>query len=329
MGKSRIPWPEVLGKKQEEVVSATTAYDDLGPYNVELRDVYADGHREEGRITHPSPEKAERYQAIVRGPMADDKSDRVFNIVGRKYRLITPDTIVDLWDEHIAKPVTSIGALDHGERFFLATQLPSIQVPGDEKPIENTLVLVSPMNGREAIVGMLVPVRLICMNGMVSMGDIKEAFTLRHYQNNMKQLPIWLAGVYQRNIENLQKMETVWNRLANYHINQSEVRDALNIAYPLPVAMPDMDLEAREQHQKRWDSAQSHRNTTREFFAGKGTGMDNVANRGTAYGLYNSFVELIDWGAEDIKKSPVRSAALGAAAKKKVQVLDHLVGIAA
>ena len=332
----RVPWPQVLGQKQNSV-SAREAYENLGPYDVTLQDVFTKGEAVLGRtasgldVTNVKYTKAPRHQAIVRGPTATDLQERVFNVVGQKYRLITPKTIVDLWDEHIGRPITSIGALDHGERFFLATQLPTIRVPGDDKQgIENTLVLVSPMNGKQAIVGMLVPVRLVCMNGMVTMGTIKEVFTMRHYQNNVAQLPAWLAGVYQRNIENLQKMEQTWDRLANYHINDAEVRSTLDVAFPLPVAQPDMDLEARQQHLRHWDSAQSHRLMLREFFAGKGTGMDNEANAGTSYGLYNSFVEMTDWGGDlgsGVKMATVGSAAMGMAAKKKEAVLTHLVGL--
>jgi hypothetical protein len=324
----RVPWVEVLGKKQESV-SAKTAYDDLGPYDVSLRDVFVSDDPVAGKLaTHT---KAPGHKAIVRGPMADEKTERVFNVVGRKYRLITPETIVNLWDEHIGKPVTSIGALDHGERFFLATQLPTVKVPGDDKEgIDNTLVLVSPMNGREAIIGMLVPVRLVCMNGMVTMGDIKEAFTLKHYQNNLHQLPAWLAGVYQRNVANLGRMEQAWKKLASHKVTKAEERNALDVAFPLPVAMPDMDLESRQRFERRLESAKSHRELAREFFGGRAAGMENKANKGTAYGLYNSIVELIDWGAEKgegAKMATVRSAAMGMAYKKKEQVLSHLVSI--
>jgi len=306
-----------LGEKQASV-SAKVAYDNLGPYDVALRDVYVDSNAStDGLVKYKAP----NHQAIVRGPMADEETERVFNVVGRKYRLITPKTIVDLWDEHIGKPVTSIGALDHGERFFLATQLPTIKVPGDDKQgIESTLVLVSPMNGREAIIGMLVPIRLVCTNGMVSMGSIKEAFTLKHYQNNLNQLPAWLAGVYQRNVANLSYMENAWRTLADHKITNAEVRNTLDMAFPLPEPGVDMDLEARQRHERRLESAESHRSLTREYFAGRAAGMDNKANNGTAYGLYNSIVELIDWGAEKgegAKMATVRSAAMGMAYKKK------------
>ena len=322
----RVPWVDVLGKKQESV-PARIAYEDLGPYDVKLQDVYVDTGNARSFLA------AERYQAIVRGPTTTDLRERVFNVVGRKYRLITPEVIVDLWDEHIGKPVTSIGALDHGERFFIATQLPSVRLPGDDGEIESTLVLVSPMNGREAIIGMLVPVRLVCMNGMITMGDIKEAFTLRHYQNNLNQLPEWLAGVYQRNVANLDKMEATWNRMAAKQITDTELRDTLDVAYPLPVAQPDMDLETRQRHQRELESAQSHREVTRNFFVGGAAlGMNNEANAGTAYGLYNSIVELIDWGGplgSGAKMATARSAAMGMAYKKKEQVLSHLAKVAA
>ncbi len=323
----RVPWPEVLGKKQEQT-TALAAYEDLGAYDVSLRDVYVDSNANtDGLVKNKAP----KHRAIVRGPQGDEEGERIFNVVGKKYRLITPEKIVNLWDEHIGQPVTSIGALDHGERFFLATQLPTIQVPGDEKPIESTLVLVSPMNGREAIIGMLVPIRLICTNGMVTIGDIKEAFTLKHYQNNLNQLPEWLAGVYQRNVSNLTRMEHTWNTLAAKQVTKPEVVSTLDVAFPLPVAMPDMDLEARQKQERRLESAKTHRKLTREYFAGRGSGMDNKANKGTAYGLYNSITELIDWGAEKgegAKMATVRSAAMGMAYKKKELVLSHLLGVA-
>ena len=333
----RVPWVNVLGEKQGENVSAREAYENLGPYDVSLRDVFIQGEKRIETLPYGASRattkysKAPRHQAIVRGPTATDLSEKVFNVVGNKYRLITPDVIVDLWDKYIGRPVTSIGALDGGERFFLATKLPTVRVPGDKEGIDNTLVLVSPMNGRQAIVGLLVPIRLICTNGMVAMGDIKEAFTLRHYQNNVKQLPEWLKGVYDRNIANLDRMEQAWNTLAKHMITDQEVRDTLDVAFPLPVPQPDMDMEQRDQHLRQWDSAQKHRSLTREFFNGRGAGMDNKANHGTAYGFYNSFVELIDWGAnagEGAKMATVRSAAMGMAYKKKEAVLTHLVGVA-
>jgi len=323
----RTPWVDVLGKKQTGV-TAREAYDNLGPYQVSLRDIHL-------RSGFDMYNKIAKHQAIVRGPTATDLKEKVFNVVGRKYRLITPEIIVNLWDEHIGRPVTSIGALDDGERFFLATQLPTIQVPGDDKRgIENTLVLISPMNGREAITGMLVPIRLICTNGMVSLGDIKETFTLKHYQNNVSQLPEWLAGVYQRNILGLEQMQDVWERMAAKMISDQELRDTLDVAFPLPEP-PTEDLGAgdQDQYQRKVDSAINRRSLTRRYFLnGEGTGMDNKANKGTAYGLYSSIVELIDWGGpegEGAKMATVRSAALGLASKKKERVLTHLAEVAA
>jgi hypothetical protein len=324
----RVPWVEVLGKKQTEVVSAATAYDNLGPYDVSMRDVFIKDNAIDPSMTKYN--QAQKYQAIVRGPTSTDLRERVFNVVGRKYRLITPDTIVNLWDEHIGLPVTSIGALDHGERFFIATQLPDVEVGKAKDKIQNTLVLVSPMNGKEAIIGLLVPVRLVCMNGMVSMGTVKDVFTMRHYQGHVKELPAWLANVYQHHISKLDEMEILWNKLAEFRVSDSDVASTLDVAFPLPARLPDnVDRETRELWLAKTDSAIASRNQARKFFDGAGTGIDGDS----AYDLYNSLVELIDWGGpigSGTRMATVRSAAMGMAYKKKEKVLTHmaeLVGV--
>jgi len=317
----RVPWTEVLGKKQEEEVSASKAYGNLGKYDVSMKEIFVPAGKQEIPCMVPS------YRAIVRGPMGHDHSDRVFNVVGKKYQLITPDTIVSLWDEHIGLPVTSIGALDHGERFFLATQLPDIKV-GKEDKIKNTLVLVSPMNGKEAIVGLLVPVRLVCTNGMVSMGTAKDVFTMRHYQGHVKELPAWLANVYQHHISKLDEMETLWNKLAAIKVDRDQVKGTLDVAFPLPARIEDSATrEEREVYVKKMDASLASRKQARTFFDGAGTGMDMEVTKGTAYGLYQSVVELIDWGGplgSGTRMSTVRSAAMGMAYKKKEKVLNHL-----
>jgi len=89
----------------------------------------------------------------------------------------------------------------------------------------------------------------------------------------------------------------------------------------------------QDQYQRKVDAAINRRSLTRRYFDnGEGTGMDTKANQGTAYGLYNSIVELIDWGGpegEGAKMATVRSAALGLASKKKERVLTHLAEVAA
>lgn len=321
----RVPWVDVLGKKQDEKASARVAYEGLGPYDVSMREVFFRGS--DGGAVH-----APNYRAITRGTMpgCGDTAERVFNVVGKKYQLITPDTIVTLWDEHIGLPVTSIGALDNGERFFLATQLPDIKI-GKKDKISNTLVLISPMNGKEAILGLLVPVRLICTNGMVSMGTVKDMFTMRHYQGHVAELPAWLSNVYQHHISKLGEMEELWNQLAAVKVDDSMVTDTLDVAFPLPARIEDnAPKEERERYIAKTDAAIASRSQARKFFHGAGTGMDMDVTKGTAYGLYNSIVELIDWGGpigSGTRMATVRSAAMGMAYKKKENVLNHMAAL--
>jgi hypothetical protein len=185
------------------------------------------------------------------------------------------------------------------------------------------------MNGKEAIVGLLVPVRLICMNGMVSMGKVQDMFTMRHYQGHVAELPAWLSNVYQHHISKLDEMEILWNKLAEYRVDDQMVTDTLDVAFPLPSRPPDnVDYTERDRWIAKQDAAISSRNQVRQFFNGAGTGIEGDS----AYDLYNSVVELIDWGGpigSGTRMATVRSAAMGMAYKKKETVLNHMAELVA
>jgi hypothetical protein len=74
----RVPWVEVLGKKQEEKASARQAYDNLGPYDVSMREIFIKA----GKAMEPS--MVPSYRAITRGTMpgCDDTAERVSTVKG-------------------------------------------------------------------------------------------------------------------------------------------------------------------------------------------------------------------------------------------------------
>jgi hypothetical protein len=322
---ARLPWYKILGRPQNEGATAAEAFDNLGRYDVALQRVFTDVHDIDYiEPCHVVTEPTDDFKAIVRGPMHGEPP-KVFNIVGNKYRLIKPLDIVTLWDEHIGLPVTSIGALDDGERFFLATKMPTSTIAGDI--VSNVLVLMSPMNGRESITALLAPVRLVCTNGLVTIGQVSDSFNLRHYQKNIHRLPEWLAGLYQRNIANLRATEGVYREMAGTHINSEAVESVLETVFPLPDGIdPQAPADVRDKYVKELEAMSAKRHHTRRLFGGEGTGSDTEAAKGTAFGLFNAIVELIDYGVEhQVRKASARSASMGLASYTKRTALKELV----
>jgi hypothetical protein len=123
-------------------------------------------------------------------------------------------------------------------------------------------------------------------------------------------------------------MAELWNRLARVQVDRNFVSDTLDVAFPMPARIEDSATkEERELYVKKVDAALASRDQTRKFFDGAGTGMDMDVTKGTAYGLYNSIVELIDWGGpigSGTRMATVRSAAMGMAYQKKQKVLTHM-----
>jgi hypothetical protein len=332
----RVPWYEVLGKPDMNCLTAADAFREIGEYDVSVEELYV-----KQEVEHDNPmfhklftgsrdtvkfELDTDHRAILRHKMAgDDQRIRVLGIIGHKYNLVTPKEIVSLWDEHIGCNVTSMGALDRGERFFIATQLPSFNVAGDE--VTNTLILLSPMNGRESIFAMVAPIRLICTNGMVSIGDVQDIFSLRHYRHNIGKLPAWLAGVYQRNVANTHRTAEVYNILAKTVASEEMIRTTLDETFPMPkpLAVPAAK-EVRVQFEREIKTAKARRLHARLNFEGAGTGMNVDATKGTAYGLFNAIVELIDYGVpHEVRKASARSAGMGIASRVKRKALERIV----
>jgi hypothetical protein len=333
----RVPWYEVLGKPNMNHLTAADAFQEIGEYDVTIEELYVKqgsqttpGFLGIGGSTHDTFELDSDHRAILRHKMAgDDKRIRVLGIIGHKYNLVTPKEIVKLWDERIGCNVTSMGALDRGERFFIATKLPDISVAGDK--IENTLLLFSPMNGRESIFAMVAPVRLVCTNGMVSIGDIQDIFSLRHYRHNIGKLPTWLDGVYRRNVGHVWRTEEVFNRLAETPATEEMVKQTLIETFPQPKPIGEkVTKEVREQYEKDLAASKARRLHARRLFDGDGTGMDVKATKGTAYGLFNAVVELIDYGVpHEVRRASARSAGMGIASRTKRKTLERLLEKAA
>ncbi|KKL93629.1 hypothetical protein LCGC14_1872830, partial [marine sediment metagenome] len=109
-----------LGLVLDEPITALKAFRKMGPYEVKLIPLSAVGMTD---VEIP-------HRAIVRTGTNDDPNNRVFGIVSEDYVLIQPKEFCEIWDEHVAEPIETIGALQQGETLFISTKLPSFDVNG-------------------------------------------------------------------------------------------------------------------------------------------------------------------------------------------------------
>jgi len=138
-----------------EPTSATDAYQLMGKYDVTLDPLFTE---------YQMPVDA---NAIVRAPTHDEPTRRVFGVVSDRYKLITPENMIEVYDRVVSRPVETMAALRNGAVFLLSTKLPNYDVSGDE--IENYMLVDNHMTGLGACHVRVTPVRVVCQNTL-SMG---------------------------------------------------------------------------------------------------------------------------------------------------------------
>jgi hypothetical protein len=313
-GDAREPAWHKLGQVFEKVMSAKEAYKQIGPIKVRLAKAIADGvdvHK----------------NAILRDPTIDDPETRVFGVVGEDYALITPDDVCDIFDEHVAQPIETIGLLGLGETFFLSASLPTLDVKGDE--IENYLLVSNPMTGLMSAETMVTPVRTVCQNTLLAAGhQATQKLKIVHDKDAKQKMADWLRSTYEEAESTTKVLRDLFEVMAKERVRDAEARKLFEYAYPLP-NKPKTNAPAHvmEQRIRWWDEnvnlMKRRRDGAKALFEGMGTGMDLAAAKGTLWGAYNAVVECEDYrrGRSDMQ---IGMSAMGwgvtsdrAAAKKK------------
>lgn len=309
-GDARAPAWHRLGQVFERKIGAMAALKKIGAYNVRLEKATAGGIDL-------------KRQAILRDPTPDDPEVRVFGVVGDEYHLITPQDVCDIYDEHIAKPIETIGALGKGETFFLSTHLPTLDVKGDE--LENYLLISNPMTGLASAQIDVTPVRTVCQNTLLAaQGMATQQLRVAHDKYVKQRMAEWLRETYEVAEQTAVVLRDLFVAMTAVRVRDAEARALFEAAYPTPSKPKHTAVQSvMEQRITWWEEnvnlMQRRRDGAKMLFEGMGTGMDTKAAKGTLWGAYNAVVETEDYRKTTRGDSVAQSAMFGerAAAKKR------------
>jgi phage/plasmid-like protein (TIGR03299 family) len=292
-GRQTEPAWHNLGHVFDVELSARQALEEIGSYEVTLEPIYARIGKQ--RVTLPE-------RAIVRHPTDDAPAFECFGTVGPEYVLITPRDACALFDEHVAQPIETMGALKEGRVFFFSTQLPAIDVKGDE--VEMYQLGVVPMDGLHVAEIIRTGVRVVCANTLraAQMGA-GEASTFRvvHDATAMERFAEWLRVSYEDSRDRVATIKEQFVALADHKVTPRELTHVIEIAYPTPKEprndAPKEVLDKRlKLYQFRLDRTERYRVGAKACFKGEGVGQDSPAAKGTAWGLFNAISEYEQWG---------------------------------
>lgn len=315
-GDARRPAWHDLGQVFEEELSATKAYKKLGKYEVVLEPAFA-GDIALGR------------NAILRRPTTDDPETRVFGIVGEDYTLLSPDDICSIWDEQVGQPIETIGALGYGETFFVSTQLPTLDVKGDE--VENYLLVSNPMTGLMSAEVRVTPVRVVCQNTLIASDRAAtQKLKIVHDHTARQRMAEWLRETYEVAETTSKVLRDLFVQMASQRVKDAEARKLFEASYPTPPKpKTNATTAVMEQRIKWWEEnvnlMERRREGAKILFEGLGTGMDTKAAHGTLWGAYNAVVECEDYRKGRNDDQIGASALFGERAAAKKRAFEYAV----
>lgn len=316
-GDARKPAWHHLGTVFNKAISATKAFDKLGQYTVRLAPAEAGG-------------VDLKRQAILRDPTPDDPEVRVFGVVGNEYHLVTPQDVCSIYDEHVGKPIETIGALGKGETFFLSTYLPTLDVKGDE--IENYLLISNPMTGLASAEIRVTPVRVVCQNTLIASESMaSQQLRVAHDQHVRQRMADWLRETYEYAEMTAHVLRDLFEEMTKVRVRDAEARALFDAAYPTPGKPKHTAVQAvMEQRLTWWEEnvslMQRRRDGAKVLFEGMGTGMDTKAAKGTLWGAYNAVVECEDFRKSTRMDSVAQSVMFGERAAAKKRAFTYAVG---
>lgn len=238
----------------------------------------------------------DRY-AILRHPGGGASQTEVWGIVSDEYGLIRPKEVAAIWDEQVDRPIATAGTISR--RLFLMTRLAAVDVKGD--PVEMYLALVNPMDGLHAASILITGVRIVCVNTLImaqSLATLK--YRVVHDEFAKERLGAWLGHAFEEAQAKQEAIAEAYRILADHRVDSSEFEAIIYTAYPDPkrpatTAPPEIMTKRFEKWEYEVERVQNFRTASWEFFEGAATGADHPAFKGTAWGAYNSIVEVEDY----------------------------------
>lgn len=313
---ARKPAWHHLGKVAEKAMGALKALTEIGAYEVYLAEAKANGI------------KLDR-NAILRRPTEDDPTTRVFGIVSKDYTLLTPQDVCAIYDERVGQPVETIGALGHGEMFFLSTYLPTVDVKGDE--VENYLLIANPMTGLASAEIRVTPIRVVCENTLIASDRYAtEKLRIVHDATAKVRFGEWLQETYEVAETTVKVLTDLFTLMASTRARTADAQKLFEAAYPIPnKPRTNAPKSVVEQRIRWWEEnvnlMERRREGAKILFEGFGTGMDTKAAKGTLWGAYNAVVECEDYRKGRNEDQVGASALFGERAQSKKRAFEYAV----
>jgi hypothetical protein len=277
--------------------TAAEAYAHIGKLSVRKVPLVTRGKTQAGeQLVSP-------YYGILRAPIPEDPEPRWFGQVSEDYVLVSLDEVVALYDEHVRRPVQTMMHLRDGKLSVISSRLDGFTVRGED--VENYIMIGNWLDGANASTAHVSSVTPVCWNTWQLAGQkAVESYRFVHDQYITHRMGEWFAGVIARAEQKLPEMADAMEIMADYRLTQpaAEVKHVLSTAYPYPVmpkhdplAPPEYNDERQKKYEADMKTADSRRVTAFDLFKGDGTGMRTKARLGTAWGLYNSVIEVEDY----------------------------------
>ena len=180
-----------------------------------------------------------------------------------------------------AAEIETAGTLKNGRLAWVMSVAPKpIKIKDDE--LAKYLLLSTSHDGSKALQIMFTPIRVVCWNTLQwALAGSTDKITITH------------TGDRKRKIENAKVVlgladkhfgahEEVMNKMANAAIDDRFAAAFLSAVFPNP------------ETDQKWTTQTKKRNRIFQLFKGEQSGGDQVAVKGTAYGLANAVTEYLD-----------------------------------
>jgi hypothetical protein len=236
------------------------------------------------------------YHALMRPAMIDDPFDMQIGVVSEDYELITPSLVAEIWDKQVGLSVETLAFLKRGATVFITGKLPAFDVAGE--PVENYLICNNPMDGKGSASGHVANIRVVCQNTLRSaISNSSSTFKIEHRKGSAKALAKWLGETYRSALMTLDVMKEAYDVLAKKRMDRVKVEWIVEELYPMP-QHPNPEAPRRIEwedaianYEYRVDWVNRARKTVMRLNDGAGTGLNNRATEGTAWGAWNAVAE--------------------------------------
>jgi hypothetical protein len=275
------------------------------------------------------------FSAIVRSPVPDDPTERVFDFVTGRYNILQPLEVVELFDDKVKENVETLLFLGQGETMCITWELPKFDVvKGDTVKLYGFLVVG--FNGKVGASLNIGTVRIVCQNTLVmalseaenSKGEgMGRIFSGKHTMKNLKyKLGEWMSYVQTNAKRQTDLTKSLFKRLANTPLEEeNEVYRLLFSAFPDPKPLaknayipPTLRKDEEKSIEEDGKLKKKYRDGIYNLFAGAGTEITP-----NYWGLLNATTEYFNYG-QVIKKPANASIILGPRSDNMNQMVEVL-----